>query len=1218
LSVAHHIAIDLWSTVFLMSEFQLVYEALRHGQRPGLPPPRARYSDFVAWQEKILTSAEGERQRAYWARRFSGEVPELVLPTDRPRLPAPTFRGAAHPFQLRPGLTRRMKDLARQERATLFVPLLAGLYTLLHRYTGQVDIVVGSMGAGRSRPEFQTVVGFFANLLPLRVDLSGRPTFRSLLGQVREVVLEGIDHQNYPFPLLVQQILHRRDSSANPLCNVLIQLNAHQVDLVPDAVRAEAASAPGCMASVHAEGLSVELYPLEQPIAKVDLSLILYQTVDGLAGWMEFSTDLFERNTVRRMVGHWLSLLEAGVAEPDQPLATLPLLSPREREQMLRGWNDTTVAYPVDQCVQHLFEAQVERAPAAVALNWDGEELTYAELNRRANHLAHYLQALGVRTETPVGVFLERSVEMLVAWLAVLKAGGAYVPLAPDYPRERSRFQLDDSGATLVLTLRELAGALGDGVRAVCVDEEAEAISRTSAANPTSATMPVNLAYVIYTSGSTGNPKGISIPHFAINRLVINTNYIAFGPSDRVAQASNASFDLSTFEVWGALLNGARLVGFPKTLVLSPPDLALELRRHEISVLILPTALFNQVARTVPTAFTSLRHVLFGGEVVDPQCVSAVLGAGPPQHLLHVYGPTESTTLATAHVVGHVDEGALTVPIGTPIANTTIYVLDAAMEPVPIGVPGELYIGGAGLARGYVNQPELTARCFVPDPFANAPGARLYRTGDLVRWRADGDLEFIGRRDFQVKLRGFRIELGEVETVLAQHPTVAQAVALVRNDTGDDRRLVAYVIGRDSTARPDAHELGQFLRSRLPDYMVPSTVVVLDALPLTPNGKLDRAALPRPTSRRPDLDSRFSPPRTPLEETLANLWAEILKLERVGIHDNFFELGGHSLLAVRLFARLSEVLDSRPSVAALFQAPTIAQLADILEKRQAHSTSPLLPLRTSGGNRPFFCVPGLAGSGFVFVELVHHLAPDRPFYALQSPGFAGGPVETSVEAIARQYVEAVRSIQPRGPYLLGGYSMGGSVAYEMASHLRADGDDVALLVMLDSACPPYVVAEQSAGSFDWGAVALAMGLRLDGATMERVLHLPLEELSFSDLRHVLASGLAPAGMRVEDVRPLIRVFKANFQAFWSYAPRPQVHRLVFLRAEERPPWHRLGNLDLDWENLAPIDVRVVPGSHHTIMHEPNVRALAAQLKACIDTADDGAARASGTGRAATS
>jgi len=880
-------------------------------------------------------------------------------------------------------------------------------------------------------------------------------------------------------------------------------------------------------------------------------------------------------------------------------------LSEAERELVIRTWNASTVDYPRDKCIHEVFAAQVQRAPDAIAVVWDGEELTYLEVDRRANRLARHLRMLGVDAEVPVCVCLERSAQMVVAWIAILKAGGAYVHLDPDYPAERLAFMMADSGASVLITVQRLVDvAPGSGIKIVQLDRDATTIAAQDATAPpdrVGRVGPDSLAYIVYTSGSTGKPKGIATSHTALVRLVVNTDYIPYEPRDSVAQVSNASFDLIKPELWGALLNGARLVGIHKSILLSPTELARELRRYQISVLILPTALFNQVARTVPAAFSSVKHLLFGGEAVDPQWVAAVLAAGPPQRLIHVYGPAENSCLSTWYQVTHVPEGAVTVPIGRGIANTQVYVLDPQRQPVPVGVAGELYIAGPGLARGYVGRPELTAERFVPDPVSGQANARLYRTGDQVRWLPDGNLEFIGRFDFQVKLRGFRIELGEIETVLAQHPSVALAVAIIREDRPGDRRLVVYAV-LVSGAAGEPMELRRFLQGRLPDYMMPSAIVILDALPLNPNGKVDRKALPAPRLDRNATD--YVAPRAPLEDTLAGVWAEVLGVERVGVHDNFFELGGHSLLAIRLFARLEEVLGHPTRISLLFQAPTVARLAEALQRGAGSSAAPeIIPLRASGTRPPLFCVPGVLGMGFIFADLARYLGADQPVYAFQSRGFSGEPLHTCIEDIAAYYIDCMRAVKPAGPYRICGYSMGGSVAWEMARQLSQAGQDLAFLGMIDAprrALPPGHIVD----AVEWDSTAAGMGIRIDGRTLERLVRLGIDQLSPAEVEQVLTSGLGPPGMTLAELRPMVPVLGGNFHAFWRYRAAPQPVRIAFFRAcEPFPPRGPVADTDAGWGALTAVDVRLVSGRHSTVVREPHVHILADHMRQALDALD---------------
>jgi amino acid adenylation domain-containing protein len=664
--------------------------------------------------------------------------------------------------------------------------------------------------------------------------------------------------------------------------------------------------------------------------AKFDLTLFPVEHAGTLSVKLEYNTDLFEQQTIARMLGHYQVLLHGIVENPEQRLSELPLLTDAEQRQLLVEWNATGRDYPRDQCVHELFVAQVGKTPDAVAVVFEGQQLTYRELNGRANQLAHYLQRLGVGPDVLVALCLDRSVEMVVGLLAILKAGAAYVPLDPSYPQERLAFMLADTQAPVLLTQQRLVDVLPQHTAQLfCLDRDWAIVSHESAENLPVQTTVDNLAYVIYTSGSTGQPKGVAVPHRAINRLVINTDYITLTSEEVVAQAANVSFDAATFEIWGALLNGARLVILPKETLLSPQQLSQAIAKQGITVMFLTTALFNEMVRRVPAALQRLQHLLFGGEAVDAQRVRELLESGTPRNLLHVYGPTETTTFASWYQVTHVEKGAKTVAIGRPIANTEVYILDGQRQPVPIGVVGELHIGGDGLARGYLHHPELTAEKFIPHPFSTEPGARLYKTGDLVRYLPDGAIEFVERVDTQVKLRGYRIELGEIEAVLRRHPAVREAVVLVREDQPGDKRLAAYVLAGEAGA-PSPQTLRTYLRQKLPEYMIPSAFVSLDTWPLTPSGKVDRRTLPPPEQIEPEAPLEGEAPRTPLEELLAGIWADVLKVDKVSIYDNFFDLGGHSLLAIQVVWALERHLGRTVPVASLFHAPTIAHLARFL------------------------------------------------------------------------------------------------------------------------------------------------------------------------------------------------------------------------------------------------------------------------------------------------
>ncbi|HEX4963096.1 MAG TPA: amino acid adenylation domain-containing protein [Thermoanaerobaculia bacterium] len=910
LATFHHIASDGWSTNVFLGELAALYSAFVARRPSPLPDLRIQYADFAVWQRQWLRGAALERQLGYWREVLSGAPAVLDLPVDRPRPSFRSSRGAHRSFLLPCGIAAEVSALARRRGVTPFALLLTAFQALLARWSGQEDVVVGSPVANRNRLETEPLIGFFVNTLVLRLDLSGDPGFDAALHRTREAVLGAGEHQDLPFEKLVEELAPVRDPRYTPLFQAMFAL--------------QNASA----GEVQLPGLIAEPVEVESDTAKFDLLLTLADADEELRGFFEYAADLFDDATVERLGQRFATLLQGALADPARRLSELPLLPEAELRQVLLAWNETASAYPREATLPELFAVWVERTPDAEALHFDEEVLAYRELDERAGRLAGHLTSLGIGPGGLVGVCLDRSPGLIVALLGILKAGGAYLPLDPTYPAERLAWMLEDSGASAVVTLGAWVPLLVEvPVPLVRLDGDAERIASRSAGEPVrvSAEAP---AYVMYTSGSTGRPKGTLIPHRGIVRLLFATDYVALGPAERLAHASNVSFDAATFEVWGALLHGACLVGIARDVALSPRELAAAVERQRISTLFLTTALFQQVVREVPEAFRSVRNLLFGGEACDPRWVREALEKGAPERLLHLYGPTESTTYATWQHVVTVPEGAASVPIGRPVANTTAYVLDRWLQAAALGARGELYLGGDGLAIGYLHRPELTADRFVPNPFPHSAaeaGSRLYRTGDLVRRSPDGSLDFLGRADQQVKIRGFRIEPGEVEAALAAHPAVAEAVVVVREAVPGDRRLVAYAAGE---AAPAPRELRAFLAARLPEHMVPSVIVTLPSLPLTPNGKVDRRALPEPEMER--SGEEWGAPRSPEEELLAGIWEEVLGIERVGIFDNFFELGGHSLLATQLVSRVREALGATLPLRALFESPTVAGLAEVL------------------------------------------------------------------------------------------------------------------------------------------------------------------------------------------------------------------------------------------------------------------------------------------------
>ena len=1177
--VVHHSVFDGWSVGPLYREFATLYDAFARGDDSPLPELPVQYADFAVWQRRRLRDDLLTQQLNYWREQLR-EATVLDLPTDRPRPPVQTFAGAAQEMRLPRHLVEALKSLGRGEHATLFMTLLAAFQTLLHRYTGQDDIVVGTPIAGRTRVEVEQLIGFFVNMLVLRTDAAGDPTFREFLGRAARVAFDAYAHQDIPFERLVGELHPARDPSRNPFFQVVFAL--------------QNASQP----SPSIGQLTLTRIATHKPYTRFDLEVHFHEIEDGLVGRFVYNTMLFDKPTIARMTQHFRVLLDAIVADPDLQLSRLPLLTNEERHQILVDWNRTETTYPRDACIHTLFEAQADASPDAVAVVFGEQRLTYRQLNERANRLAHHLRVLGVGPDAVVAICVERSIEMIVGFLGILKAGGAYMPLEPSYPRERLAFMLNDTDVRVLVTRSALLPLIPENRAHVTLLDHRQ-FDHDRSDNPSSGATATNLAYVLYTSGSTGQPKGVAVPHRAVVRLVVNTDYVQLGPADRVAQASNASFDAVTFEIWGALLQGASVVGIPQTVLLSPRDFAKAIQAQNISTLFLTTALFNQIASDAPTAFRGLRYLLVGGETCDPKWVRVILQSGPPQRLLNVYGPTENTTFTTTHSVESIAETTATVPVGRPIANTRVYLLDGDLQPVPIGVVAELYAGGDGLARGYLNRPELTSERFVRDPFDADPSSRIYRTGDFARWLPDGSVDFVGRVDRQVKLRGFRIELQEIEAALAQHPDVGKSIVVAKQKVGGEKSLVGYVVPSNGN-RPSSDALRNFLRAKLPDYMVPSAFGVLDSLPLTPNGKVDQAALPEPGE---EARPRFQGPRTAVERTIARIWQELLGVASITISDNFFDLGGHSLLAVQLIARLEKSFGKTLPVAALFQSPTIEQLAGLFtEDRREESWSCLIPVQENGAKLPFIWVHGDSSTAL----LPEHLGSDRPLYAFEHQAQDGVAARhTRVDTIARHYIEELRTIRPHGPYLLGGYSFGAATAFEMAQQLARDGEEVPLLFMLD---PPGKLREPSPSARERlreHVVELGrLGPRGKVGYLLRAIHMfgrqqywrtrDAINASVERLRWKACLGrgtLLPPSLRSPYILDLYR------HALRVYAPSRYSGRVLIFRRGTmpyRPP--------MDWMDLTTCEIQVYDAAreHTDLTKEPHVSVWAARLRESLD------------------
>ena len=909
--VTHHIASDGWSNGILWQELAALYGAYLRGEANPLPELPIQYADYAEWQRQWLQGEVLQRQLSYWKEQLSG-VPILDLPTDRPRPAVQTYRGARQSFVFPKTLCDQLRGLSRKEGVTLFMTLLAAFQTLLQRYSGQDDIAVGSPIAGRTRSETEGLIGFFVNTLVLRADLSGNPSFREVLHRVRQMALGAYEYQDIPFEKLVEELHPDRDLSRSPLFQVLFAFQN-----VPRQTRELA-------------GLTVTPLENQNETAKFDLSLYTWEEKEGLRARLEYNTDLYDDATISRMLGHFETLLEGIVSNPEQRICDLPILSEAERHQVVVEWNDRRRDYPREKCIRELFEAQVEKTPDSVAAVFEEKQLTYRELNTKANQLAHYLQGLGVGPEALVGICVDRSLDMIIGLLGILKAGGAYVPLDPAYPKERLAFMLQDAQVAALITQQRLLSELPSEHEAafLCIDTEWAQVAEQADTNPDDTATPEDLAYVIYTSGSTGKPKGVQIAHGAVvNFLSSMQAEPGLTADDTLLAVTTLSFDIAGLELYLPLSVGARVVIISRETAIDGVVLAENLAKSGATMMQATPTTWRMLLENGWQGNDHLK-ILCGGEALTPELATELLTRC--SSVWNMYGPTETTIWSSIYKVETVNGQ---IPIGRPIGNTQLYILDRNQQPLPIGVPGELYIGGDGLARGYLNRGELTDERFVADPFSPETGKRLYKTGDLARWRPDGNIEIHGRLDHQVKVRGFRIELGEIEAAIKQHSAVRDTVVVVQENDSGDKQLVGYVV-EERQSSPAADELRNFLRRKLPDYMIPAAIVVLDAFPLTPNGKLDRSALPRPDQVGSALET-YKPPRTPAEETVATIWADVLKVERVGIHDNFFDLGGHSLLATKVISRVRATFHIDLPLRSLFQAPTVAELVAVITENQA-------------------------------------------------------------------------------------------------------------------------------------------------------------------------------------------------------------------------------------------------------------------------------------------
>jgi len=1163
----HHIISDGWSMGKFVREMAAIYQALNTGQPVELPELQIQYADFARWQREWLQGEVLEEQLGYWKQHLAGAPAVLDLPIARPRPATLTINGSHLTTILPAQLKSALNELSRREGATMFMTLLAAFKTLLYRYSGQDDLVVGSPIAGRNRVELEGLIGFFVNTLPMRTSLAGNPTFRELLRRVRETALAAYAHQDVPFEKIVEGVQPPRSLNYTPIFQVAFALQNQP------------------RAAFSLPELKVAALRREYDTAKFDLTLFMTETEDGLGCWLEYNTDLFPKSTISHLLDHFQVLLEAIVANPDQTIAEMPLLTETEVRQTVVEWNETRVDFGKSETLPELFERQVERTPAALALIWGDQQVTYRELNGRANQLARQLRGLGVGPDIRVAVVLERSIQLVVGLLAVLKAGGAYVPVDPAYPDQRLAFMVEDAGALVLLTEASLVERLpGAQAPIICLDRDREKIAAAEEQNLVRSAGSDNLAYVIYTSGTTGRPKGVQITHEALFNLIRwHHNAFQVTAEDRATQLAGMGFDACGWELWPYLTKGASVHLADEESRMAAAQLRDWLVACAITISFVPTPVAESLLSLDWPPATALRALLTGGDRLH-----SYGAAGLKFKVVNNYGPTESTVVATSGALSRAEGTGELPSLGRPIANTEVYLLNSHGQPQPVGVPGEIYLGGSGLARGYLEDSELTSEKFVPHPFSREPGKRLYRTGDLARYGTDGSIHFLGRIDHQVKLRGYRIELGEIEAALREHSGIMDTVVIVRESPQGNRDLVAYV-----ASQSDGELVAQLrarLKTKLPDYMVPAYFVVLDAFPLTPNGKIDRQALPSPQRIQADAPPR-SRPANQVEQQLAVIWQEVLDREQVGVNDNFFEIGGHSLLAVRLLVEIEKVFGQKIPLVSLFQNATIASLGKLLTTTGEPGAWPtLVEIQKGDGRPPLFCVSMPNVNALGYVALARHLGADQPVYGLQAQypeDLQGEHSQRAVDELASEYLEAIRAVAPRGPYQFVGMCRGAHIAFEMARRLRDQGQQIALVGVLDTWVLENTYKKQVLYLEDYvRRLRASLRLGLKG-------HLEL-------IRNKSRRSNSPenrTGQTINATSQLANPMHAYFPGP-GFKPKTYGGRVAVFRARKQP-LNRIRDKELGWGKLADggVDVHYITGEHGgSMLREPHVQVLATEIQ----------------------
>jgi amino acid adenylation domain-containing protein len=1166
LLVAHRIVCDTISLNLLLGELVSRYPAGRNGTSREQSDNPFQYREFAAGE------TISQQQLSFWTKTLVDAPSSIDLPVDHARSALQTFRGAKQRIRIESTLVEQLRNLCQSRSATLFSSLLAAFNVLLSRHSGQYDLVVGTRVSGRLRPELQNMVGPLENMLALRADLSGEPTFNELLARVSNTVKQAFSHQDVPFEMIVRQLRLERDMSRHPLFQVMFTLQDAAV-------------------SSFETPAGVSVLDVEDSGESFDLSVEFSEREEELEGVFSYNPDLFDASTITRMVGHFRTLLESAAKDPGIQISRMPMLRDAERRQLLVEWNDTRVPYPAVECVYQLVEQQVEKTPDAVAVTFEGQSLSYRELNSRANRLAHYLAGRGVQAGSLVAVCMERSIDMLVAVLATLKAGAGYIPLDPVYPAERLAFMLSDASPAALLTQRAMADQLQPtATNVICVDSSWKEISEHSGENLRTAATRDDLVYVIYTSGSTGKPKGVCLSHGALTNLILwqlDTSQLPHGSS--TIQFTSLSFDVSFQEIFSTWCSGGTLVLISESLRRDPVTLLRFLCQERIGRLFLPFVALQHLAEAAQQQAdlpeTLLEVVTAGEQLRITRQVRDFFQRMPRCKLYNHYGPSESHVVTSFLLSSSADTWPDFPPIGKPIANSQVYILDALLNPVPVGVSGELYIGGVALARGYLKRPELTAEKFIPDPFAQAPGARLYKTGDLARLRADGNIEFLGRSDHQVKIRGFRVELGEIENALDHHPAVRQSAVIVREDDNGQKWLVAYLVSKQENLT--IQDLRKDLAKTLPEYMVPSRFSIVPTLPLTPSGKVDRKSLPVPLLDHNDR-SDIVAPRNGVEALIVSIFQKVLKLDSVSVFDDFFDLGGHSLLAGRLLSKISEMTGRQIPLSALFRGATVESLARLIEQEADVSGDPVgMEIQHGEPSRlPFFAIvpPGEESIGYAM--LARHMGPEQTVYKIQghAPVTHGKRpyAEEEMRALTNEYVAAMKSVQPRGPYCLGGLCDGTHIAEQIVLKLESQGDEVGLYAIFDT-----WVLQHSQNRWLWKLSYYGQRLR------------EMKKLSVAER---LASYKRAARNKVQNL-----VGAKSARTDWQHAYWPedftpaQFRAPVILFKKPKQPFYYVDDPQMGWgkRSTSGVEIHEVDFRHMEILREPHVRIFGKDLAECV-------------------